>query len=145
MGRLLAGRLAAWLSHRYEQGLQRPQQLLAVPLATKRQRQRGFNQAQALADDLARRLRIPAPANSLARLRNTPAQQGLDLAARQGNLKGAFALGARAKVQGLHLAIVDDVMTTGATTTALARLLLEAGARRVDVYCLARTASGEVA
>ena len=145
MGRLLADRLGAWLSYRYQQGLQRPDQLLAVPIATKRLRQRGFNQAQALADDLCARLGVPAPAGSLMRLRNTPSQQGLDLAARQGNLREAFALGAKAKVQGLHLAIVDDVMTTGATATALAKLLLEAGARRVDIYCLARTANGVVA
>lgn len=145
MGRLLADRLGAWLTYRYQQGLPRPQQLLAVPMAAKRLRQRGFNQAQALADDLSTRLRIPAPAGSLVRLRNTPAQQGLDLIARQANVKEAFGLSVKAKVQDLHLAIVDDVMTTGATATALTRLLLEAGAHRVDVYCLARTASGVVA
>ena len=58
---------------------------------------------------------------------------------RKRNLRQAFALSERAVVKGLHLALVDDVLTTGATAEALARLLLRAGARRVDVYCLART------
>ena len=63
----------------------------------------------------------------------------LDAAARKRNLRQAFALSERAAVSGRHLALVDDVLTTGATAETLARLLLRAGARRIDVYCLART------
>ena len=65
--------------------------------------------------------------------------QGLDKAERKRNLRQAFALDDGAALRGLHLALVDDVLTTGATAAALAQLLRRAGAARVDVYCLART------
>jgi ComF family protein len=139
MGRLLGGRLAAWLAYRYSEGLVRPQQLLPVPLAAQRQRARGFNQSRLLAGWLSPQLSIPVNDSTLLRARHTPSQQGLDLTARQRNLRGAFALAPGAEVAGLHLALVDDVLTTGATARALAALLRQAGAQRVDVYCLART------
>jgi ComF family protein len=139
MGHLLAERLAAWLEYRFEEGLARPQQLLPVPLAAARQRKRGFNQAQMLGQWLAKRLAIPLSSRSLMRPKHTPSQQGLGLAARQQNLQAAFTLGPGAKVVDQHVALVDDVLTTGATASALSALLLKAGARRVDVYCLART------
>jgi predicted amidophosphoribosyltransferase len=69
----------------------------------------------------------------------TVAQQALDAKSRQRNLRGAFSLARGMAVQDRHFALVDDVLTTGATAHCLARLLMEAGARQVDVYCLART------
>jgi len=63
----------------------------------------------------------------------------LNAVARKMNLRHAFVLTPGASVKGRHLALVDDVLTTGATAQALARLLMDAGAARVDVYCLART------
>ena len=110
-----------------------------VPLARRRQRRRGFNQAQMLADWLGRRLQLPVHGDWLQRRLDTPAQQGLDAATRKRNLRQAFALDAGAELAGRHLALVDDVLTTGATAGILARLLRRAGAARVDVYCLART------
>nr|BFE93535.1 hypothetical protein GCM10020185_40710 [Pseudomonas brassicacearum subsp. brassicacearum] len=71
--------------------------------------------------------------------RTPPAQQALDARARRRNLRQAFALAPQAALLNRHLALVDDVLTTGATAQALAALLLDAGAARVDVYCLART------
>ena len=138
-GRLLGELLAEHLQHAYDEGLPRPQALLAVPLARRRERQRGFNQARMLADWLSRALQIPAPDDWLSRTLDTPAQQGLDAATRKRNLRQAFVVDAAERVEGLHLALVDDVLTTGATANMLARLLLRAGAARVDVYCLART------
>jgi ComF family protein len=138
-GRLLGELLAEHLQHAYDEGLPRPQTLLAVPLARRRERQRGFNQARMLADWLSRALQIPAPDDWLSRPLDTPAQQGLDAATRKRNLRQAFVVNANERVAGLHLALVDDVLTTGATANTLARLLLRAGAARVDVYCLART------
>lgn len=138
-GRLLGELLAEHLQHAYDEGLPRPQALLAVPLARRRERQRGFNQARMLADWLGRALQIPAPDDWLSRTLDTPAQQGLDAATRKRNLRQAFVVDAAERVKGLHLALVDDVLTTGATANILARLLLRAGAARVDVYCLART------
>ncbi len=73
----------------------------------------------------------------LLRTRETPAQQQLDAKARQRNLRLAFTV--KGKLTGKHVAIVDDVLTTGATAQAVAEVLRKAGARRVDVYCLART------
>ncbi|WP_322978782.1 ComF family protein [Pseudomonas sp. C11] len=138
-GRLLGELLAEHLLHAYDEGLPRPQALLAVPLARRRERQRGFNQARMLAGWLSRALQIPVPDDWLSRTLDTPAQQGLDAATRKRNLRQAFVVNAAERVEGLHLALVDDVLTTGATANMLARLLLQAGAARVDVYCLART------
>lgn len=138
-GRLLAELLAEHIRHAYDEGLPRPHGLLPVPLARRRQRQRGFNQAQMLADWLGQRLQLPVHGDWLLRRLDTPAQQGLDATTRKRNLRQAFALGQPGMPRGLHLALVDDVLTTGATANSLARLLLRAGAIRVDVYCLART------
>lgn len=139
LGRLLAELLSQHLQHAFDEGLSRPDLLLPVPLADKRQRQRGFNQAGMLAQWLSARLHLPLQPHWLLRLLDTPAQQQLDAASRKRNLRRAFALAPDSQVTGLHLALVDDVLTTGATAESLARLLKEAGAARVDVYCLART------
>ncbi|MEW6174477.1 MAG: ComF family protein [Pseudomonadota bacterium] len=138
-GRLLGERLAHHLEHAFADGLPRPDLLLPVPLARRRLRQRGFNQAQMLADWLSRPLGIATDARVLERVLDTPAQQQLDAATRRRNLRQAFAIATGADIKGRHLALVDDVLTTGATAEALARLLKRAGAERVDVYCLART------
>ncbi|WP_166223369.1 ComF family protein [Pseudomonas atagonensis] len=138
-GHLLADVLGQYLHHRFEEDLPRPQALLPVPLAGKRLRQRGFNQAAMLARWLSQQLDVPCEENVLRRVQDTSAQQELDAKARKRNLRSAFALEPEAQVRGRHLALVDDVLTTGATAQALARLLMAAGAARVDVYCLART------
>ncbi|WP_277423282.1 ComF family protein, partial [Pseudomonas viridiflava] len=70
---------------------------------------------------------------------DTPNQQGLDAEARKRNLRGAFTLVDAEWLRGKHVALVDDVLTTGSTADVIARLLTRAGASRVDVYCLART------
>ncbi|HSX72222.1 MAG TPA: ComF family protein [Pseudomonas sp.] len=139
MGRLLAGLLSHHLQHAFAEDLPRPDLLLPVPLGRRRLRSRGFNQAEMLADWLGAELEIPRQSRWLLRPGEGAHQQELDAAARRRNLRNAFALAADAAVAGRHLALVDDVLTTGATAEALARLLLKAGAARVDVYCLART------
>ena len=139
MGRLLGGLLSHHLQHAFAEGLPHPDCLLAVPLGRRRLRQRGFNQSEMLARWLGTDLQLPVYSNWLLRPREGAHQQELDAAARKRNLRQAFALSERAAVTRLHLALVDDVLTTGATAETLARLLLRAGARRVDVYCLART------
>jgi len=139
LGRLLGELLARHLQHAFAEGLPRPDALLPVPLAERRLRRRGFNQAEMLASWLAGPLGLQVDGQLLRRSHDTPAQQGLDAAARRRNLRGAFALSDPRALAGRHLALVDDVLTTGATAEALARLLRDAGAARVDVYCLART------
>ncbi|TFH76489.1 MULTISPECIES: ComF family protein [Pseudomonas] len=138
-GRLLGEVLGQFLQHRFDEGLPRPDALLPVPLANKRLQQRGFNQAAMLARWLGKQLDLPCEEHVLRRIQDTSAQQALDAKARKRNLRNAFDLLPDAHVQGRHLALVDDVLTTGATAQALARLLMDSGATRVDVYCLART------
>lgn len=140
LGRLLGELLGEYLQNRFDDGLARPDCLLPVPLASKRLRQRGFNQAQLLAGWLGKALSLPCDPNSLVRLRETRAQQDLSARARQRNLRQAFSVVDPSAVAGRHVALVDDVLTTGATAQVLAHCMRQAGARRVDIYCLARTA-----
>ncbi|HEY0287266.1 MAG TPA: ComF family protein [Pseudomonas sp.] len=139
MGRLLAELFAQFLQYRFNEGLARPDILLPVPLGTKRLRQRGYNQAAMLAGWLGASLQLAVNERLLKRIKQTPAQQGLDAKSRKRNLLGAFELDAGAEVRGKHIALIDDVLTTGSTADVIARMLRQAGARQVDVYCLART------
>ncbi|MDP9554475.1 UNVERIFIED_ORG: ComF family protein [Pseudomonas parafulva] len=125
------------LSHHYAEGLPRPDVLLAVPLTRRRLRERGFNQAAMLARWWSRQLAVPFVEHLLVRTRHTTAQQHLSAKARWRNLRQAFAV--CGGLHGQHVALVDDVLTTGATAQAVAQVLRKAGAARVDVYCLART------
>ncbi|SDT57565.1 ComF family protein [Pseudomonas granadensis] len=138
-GHLLADVLGQYLQHRFDEDLARPDALVPVPLARKRLRQRGFNQAAMLARWLSESMNLPCEEQILRRVKETDAQQDLDANARKHNLRNAFDLVPNAAVNGRHFALIDDVLTTGATVQALARLLMSAGAARVDVYCLART------
>lgn len=139
VGRLLGERLGLHLQHAFTDGLPQPDLLVPVPLARRRLRQRGFNQAQMLAQWLGGALKLPVDEHLLERVVDTPPQQQLDAATRRRNLRQAFCLAPGTVIMGRHLALIDDVLTTGATAEALARLLKRAGAVRVDVYCLART------
>jgi len=143
MGRLMAQLLGQFVQHRFDEDLPRPDFLLPVPLATKRQRQRGYNQAAMLADWMGKQLQLPVQDRLVLRTLETPTQQGLDAKARKRNLRGAFALADEDSVIDKHIALVDDVLTTGSTADVIARLLIKAGAKRVDVYCLARTPKPE--
>ncbi|MCY0387150.1 ComF family protein [Robbsia sp. Bb-Pol-6] len=118
-----------------------PELLLPAPLSRRRLVRRGYNQAWELTRRLARQTGIPADPTLLLR-RHTTAQSDLNLAARQRNLGRAFRLAphAAARIAGAHVGLVDDVMTTGATLNALARVLKTAGARRVSNFVIFRTA-----
>ncbi len=138
LGRLLGGLLARDLQQKFSEGTPVADALLAMPLSLERQRERGFNQAQMLAQWLAKPLQLPILNNAAQRLPRQ-AQQQLSAAQRKENLQGVFQLNRSINWQGLHIAIVDDVVTTGATCRELAKVLLQAGVQQVDVYCLART------
>lgn len=120
--------------------LQMPQLMLCVPLHPQRLRERGYNQALELARPLARALQIPIDAHALLRQRPTSAQTALDAKARRRNLRGAFSVRAEHGLPA-HVAIVDDVMTTGSTLRECARVLRRGGVERVDVWALARAAN----
>jgi ComF family protein len=114
-----------------------PGELIAVPLCASRLASRGYNQAWEIARSLGRRLRLPAHARAIVRIRDTGQQALLGATARRANVAGAFVL--RKQVRGQHVGVVDDVMTTGATLDTLARMLKEAGARRVTNFAALRT------
>ncbi len=137
---LAAGRLLASLWTRQAMPLERPQALIPVPLHRGRLRQRGYNQASELASVLARHHGLPMLSDALCRHRATVQQTGLGAGARQRNLEGAFSPGTVPPPWREHVALVDDVMTTGATLEACSRTLRRAGVRRVDVWVLARAA-----
>lgn len=115
---------------------QRPDAVVAVPLGARRQRERGYNQALEIARPLARDLGLPLQA-ALARSRDTRPLAGLSWQLRGASVRGAFV--AVAPVRGVSVALVDDVLTTGATLRAATLALLAAGAARVDVWVVART------
>ncbi len=114
-----------------------PDLLIPVPLHVTRTRERGFNQALELARDISRQLKIELDFKSCQRLQRTQAQSDLDAVARLANMKNAFSLKNSLAVR--HVAIIDDVMTTGSTVNALATLLKNAGVEYVEVWVAART------
>ena len=133
-GSSLGAVASAALSHRHAGD--RPNRVVALPLAPSRQRQRGFNQAREIAVHVARRTGLPV-ATPLRRVAAGAPQARLPWRRRRANVRGAFAVSS--PVHGARIALVDDVMTTGATLSEAARTLVEAGAERVECWVVART------
>ncbi|MDP1534768.1 MAG: ComF family protein [Rubrivivax sp.] len=138
--------LAAVLARRLDAALTAtnapaPDIVLPVPLAPARLAERGYNQAWELARRVARVRALPARADVLLRPLATPHDAGLSRAQRLANLRAAFMVDPRRRdaIAGRQVALVDDVMTTGATAAEATRTLLRAGAAAVDVWVLART------
>jgi ComF family protein len=136
LAREFAQRLARLADDRLDPSLQ-PDLIVPVPLAAKRLVERGYNQAWQIAKPLAKALRKRSHATLLKRVVETAPQSRLDHDARRLNVGRAFEV--TASVQGMHVAVVDDVMTTGATLEAVARVLKAAGARRVTNFVALRT------
>jgi ComF family protein len=136
-GRDLAAGRALAILWQQEKPQALPQLILPVPLHRRRLSQRGYNQALEMAKPLARALGVPCRHDVLHRRRHTDAQTGLDAVERRRNLRAAFALREDA-VLPAHVAILDDVFTTGTTLSECARVLKRAGVERVDVWALAR-------
>jgi ComF family protein len=136
---LAAGRVLSelWIAALRDSPPPLPSLLIPVPLHASRLRERGYNQALELAKPLAQAFAIPLRSDVLARTRATPAQSNLDAKTRRRNLRGAFDIVDNAALPE-HVAVVDDVMTTGATLRECARVLRCAGVARVDVWALAR-------
>jgi ComF family protein len=137
---LLCNSLVLAIRHQYLKS-DLPCAMLPVPLHPKRLRQRGFNQATIIAQKLSSPLNIPVYPRLLNRRKQTSPQINLSAVERKRNLKGAFSLAkqhSQLPFSNTHIAIVDDVMTTGATANEMARSLISLGAQRVDIWCLAR-------
>lgn len=131
--RVLGELLAEYLSQRRQDAW--PTYFMPVPLATARFRERGYNQALELGRFVERALNLPMRTDVLVRDRHTAAQVGLSRRERRKNLRGAFAV---LKLPSKHVAILDDVVTTGSTVNEVARTLRRAGAERVEVWAVAR-------
>ncbi len=115
---------------------QPPQALVPVPLHISRWRERGFNQAAEIANPLGRALGVPVLARAPLRVRATQHQADLHARERRANVRGAFTVSSGLNLT--HVAIVDDVVTTGATATALANALKRQGVAQVQLWCAAR-------
>lgn len=126
------------LSQLLAQRISAPAPLItSVPLHWRRYLSRGFNQSDILARRLAKHLQCDADGRVFRRISNAGSQRGQDKLHREHNLKGAFVLNKKPKVK--HVAIVDDVVTTGSTVRQLCQLLLEVGVESIDIYCICRT------
>ncbi len=136
---LAAGRVLSHLLCAYviDNEIPRPDLLIPVPLHYLRMVTRGFNQAWEVANHVSKILGIPVLGTSLRRRKNTVAQSGLSRKQRRKNVRGAFYWHARLP-SGCHVALIDDVMTTGTTVNECARVLRNAGAKQVDVWVTAR-------
>ncbi len=123
-------------------GYQLPDVIIAVPLHPKKQRKRGYNQSQLLANSIANSLQIPFINNAVMKRRQTDEQATLNRKKRQINMQNAFMV-----TNGLHLehkpiekvAIVDDVITSGSTCNEISRILKQSGITFVDIWCVAKT------
>lgn len=113
-----------------------PQCLIPVPMHPQRIKRRGFNQAAILARSLAKKFKLPCDLFSCQKTLNTKPQAGLDEKQRKINLRSAFVTH---QLPYQHVAIIDDLLTTGNTANELAYTLKKSGVKQVDVWCCART------
>ncbi len=114
-----------------------PDLLIPMPLHPKRLQERGFNQSLEIARVVAKQLNIKLDSSACQRIKLAPPQASLPLKQRVKNMKGAFAC--NANLEGLKIALLDDVMTTGASMNALAKAVKAAGAHEVECWVVART------
>lgn len=117
----------------------KPDLLIPVPMHKNKLKLRGYNQAELLAKEISRLTDIPSKSGLLRKTKESKDQASLNKTQRLKNLKKCFALPDSEHLEGKHIALIDDVMTTKATSEICSQLLLENGATRVDVWCLART------
>jgi ComF family protein len=115
--------------------------VLPVPLSRQRLAERGYNQSWLIARQLSRQLGVEARHDLLERTRHTSRMMTLTAEERQAHIRGAFQLTPKGRqvLSGRDVAVVDDVMTTGATLNALSQTLLDGGVRSVSVWVVART------
>jgi len=136
IARMLGELMAQQLSNSINIIEDQPDGLLPVPLHFSRQRERGYNQSLEISIPISKRLQIPILTDIASRITATPPQTSLSLKQRKQNLCNAFNI--NMDVTDQHIAIIDDVMTSGATVNALAKKLKQAGAKQVSIWCFSR-------
>jgi ComF family protein len=114
-----------------------PTLIIPIPLHFKRLQERGFNQALEIAKPLSKKLNIPLEKWAFIRKKSTQAQSSLEKQARLNNMKDAFDV--RHPISATHVAVIDDVMTTGETLKAFGKTLKKSQVEKIDVWCLAQT------
>jgi ComF family protein len=124
-------------SHLAQRVTNLPDCIVPMPLHPARLARRGHNQSLGLAREAAKRLNIPLLPHACLRVRDTPPQSELKWKEREKNMRKAFSC--RADFSGMHVAMLDDVMTSGASLNALALALRRAGAREISAWVIART------
>jgi len=135
-GKVLGELMASYLAN-YYRDLPLPQVIIPVPLHKKRYKERGYNQSLELAVPIASIFQLPLLVNACIRTKNTKAQSKLSESKRNKNIRGAFVVAANFNYN--YVAIVDDVVTTGATIIELCRELKKSGVTKIDVWCCAKT------
>jgi ComF family protein len=134
--RVLGEQMASAIQHTWYAGKRLPDVMLPVPLHIHRLRERGFNQAIEIAKPIAKALKIPLDTQSALRIKPTKAQATLPAKARSFNVHGAFHL--RQSFQHQHVAVIDDVITTGHTITEFCKIIRQSNPKQIDVWCVAR-------
>jgi ComF family protein len=144
-------RFAAQLSRVGRSMMDGADMIIPVPLHNHRLITRRFNQSALLARRLSKISQVDFQPDILRRIKATPSQAGKSASGRRRNVRGAFQIaeaykkeGRSQEVKGKHIILIDDVMTTGSTVEACASVLLKAGAKRVDVLCLARVIRADI-
>ena len=132
----LANSLVSSVIHHFEASKPAPEVLLPVPLHRNRLLDRGYNQALEIARTLSHLLGIPVDSGILNRTRDTDSQSGLSASKRQKNIRNAFVY--RPTRPWSHVAVVDDIITTGSTAGEITRILHRGGVQRVEIWGLAR-------
>jgi len=135
-GRILGELLAENIEQKWYLQQPLPTRIIPIPLHSSRLKDRGFNQALEIARPIAQRLNIQIDQTSCQRQKFTVAQATLPATERQANIKNAFQM--KGDFSGQHIAVLDDVITTGFTVSEFCRMLKKHGARRIDVWCCAR-------
>lgn len=113
--------------------------IIPVPIHSSKLRERGYNQSELISSLLAEKLSLPVSTHTVTRTRRTSQQTGLSKKERMENLKGSFIVVDRLGVMGKSVLVVDDILTTGATMNECSKVLLEAGAKHVSGFTLAKT------
>jgi ComF family protein len=137
IGAKILGELLANHLYKKYQNRAKPEIIIPVPLHSSRLRERGYNQALELARPVAEKLQIPIDKFCVRRVKNTQPQARLIAKERQQNIKKAF--GVIPDLNYHHVAVVDDVVTTGNTITELCKLLFGVGVKKIDVWCCAKS------
>jgi ComF family protein len=132
LGSLLAERLTTFYENKTL-----PECIIPMPLHRKRLQERGYNQALEIARPIAKRLKLPLNTKHCQRIRATKAQSSLPAHQRRANIFQAFDIAKTLRAR--HVAIIDDVVTTGSTVAELSQALREVGVEKIDIWCCART------